>query len=75
MSLPRHAQSPSRGQCNGPVLGGKDIVGSLFRQTSNTQNRSELLVMITPRVVRNSNALSGLTEQIRWAGSMRAGSY
>ncbi|WP_413718529.1 allophanate hydrolase [Silicimonas sp. MF1-12-2] len=26
MSLPRHAQSPSRGQSNGPVLGGKDRI-------------------------------------------------
>ena len=31
MSLPRHAQSPSRGQCNGPVLGGKDNANGELR--------------------------------------------
>ncbi|MFP7674956.1 secretin N-terminal domain-containing protein [Marivita sp. S0852] len=52
-----------------PVLRKVPLLGGLFNQKSNLQSRSELLIMITPRVVRNSHGLSGLTEQIRWATS------
>ena len=46
-------------------------VGNLFNQRENAQNRSELLILITPRVVRNSNALSHLTQALRWETSTR----
>lgn len=48
-----------------PVMRKVPVVGNLFNTTRNTQTRSELLVMITPRVVRNSDALAGLTRELR----------
>lgn len=52
-----------------PVVRDIPVVGGLFRQRFDNQNRSEVLVMITPRVVRNGDALTNLTEQIRWAAT------
>jgi general secretion pathway protein D len=50
-----------------PILRDIPVVGGAFGQTRNVQARSELLIMITPRVVRNSDALSAITEQLRWS--------
>lgn len=36
-----------------PLLGDLPVVGALFRNSSNTSNRRELLVFITPRIVEN----------------------
>ena len=36
-----------------PLLGDLPVVGALFRNSSNTNNRRELLVFITPRIVEN----------------------
>ena len=36
-----------------PLLGDLPVVGALFRNNSNTNNRRELLVFITPRIVEN----------------------
>ena len=36
-----------------PILGDLPVVGALFRNSSNTNNRRELLVFITPRIVEN----------------------
>lgn len=36
-----------------PLLGDLPVIGALFRNSSNTNNRRELLVFITPRIVEN----------------------
>lgn len=54
-----------------PVLGDMPVLGTLFSQTNITQARTELVVLITPRVVRRSNQLEYLTEQLRWQSSIR----
>ncbi|MEM8552908.1 MAG: secretin N-terminal domain-containing protein [Pseudomonadota bacterium] len=48
-----------------PVLRRIPIIGNAFKQNTNTQGRSELLVLITPRVVRTSHQLDQLTRQLR----------
>lgn len=48
-----------------PVLRRIPGVGALFNRTDNTMARSELLVLITPRVVRNADTLDSLTRQLR----------
>ena len=50
-----------------PVLRRIPILGNAFKQNTNTQGRSELLVLITPRVVRTSHQLDQLTRQLRSA--------
>ncbi|MFM2278974.1 MAG: type secretion system secretin GspD, partial [Pseudomonadota bacterium] len=57
-----------------PVLGDVPVLGNLFSQTNTTTARTELVVLITPRVVRRSNQLEYLTEQLRWQTSIRPNS-
>jgi general secretion pathway protein D len=49
-----------------PVLSKIPVLGEAFKQTEDSQRRSELLVLITPRVVRNTNQVSDLTDQLRY---------
>lgn len=40
-----------------PVLGDLPVVGSLFRNTARLDNRSELLIFVTPRILKESALL------------------
>ncbi len=46
-----------------PFLSRIPILGSLFGSQSRNENRSELVVLITPTVIRGSNDLNKLTEE------------
>gem|GEM_PF-1767939 len=48
-----------------PGLRAVPLVGDLFKTQQNTSSRVELLVMITPRVVRQSNELEKITRLLR----------
>ncbi|MBV9553895.1 MAG: type II secretion system secretin GspD [Alphaproteobacteria bacterium] len=52
-----------------PVLGDIPWVGPLFRSTSRSTGRTELLVMLSPKVVRNSNDAAAMTNDL--LGGMR----
>ena len=41
------------------------MIGKLFGQTRRDQRRTELLVLITQRVVRNRNEARAITEEFR----------
>jgi len=41
------------------------VLGNLFKNTTNTKNRTELLVLITPVVIRDDREALALTEQLR----------
>jgi general secretion pathway protein D len=45
-----------------PLLGDLPIVGSLFRSTSSKREKSELVVFLTPRVVRTESQAAAVTE-------------
>lgn len=49
-----------------PVLRRIPVLGEAFKQRSDIQRRSELLVLITPRVIRNNTQLTQLTNQLKW---------
>lgn len=55
----------SRGSIGLPVLSGLPVVGGLFGRSSTTASRTELLVMITPKVVRNEQELRDVTQEMR----------
>lgn len=55
----------SRGRQGVPGLQDVPVLGSLFSTTTRNTNRTELLVMITPRVVRNELDLRQLGEDMR----------
>ena len=48
-----------------PVLYKLPIIGKLFGTTNDDTSRTELLVLITPRVVSNRNEAKGITEEFR----------
>jgi general secretion pathway protein D len=48
-----------------PVLSEIPVVGPLFRNTSRSVGRSELIILLTPKVVRNSNDAHTMTEDLR----------
>lgn len=48
-----------------PLLRRIPGLGDLFNRRSNSNSRTELLIMITPRVVRNSDGLDDLTRRLR----------
>jgi general secretion pathway protein D len=48
-----------------PVARSIPIVGELFKQNEDIASRQELIVLITPRVIRNSSQLENITRQMR----------
>jgi general secretion pathway protein D len=48
-----------------PFLSDIPIAGALFRTTKKSKNRTELLVMLTPRVIRNSKEARDATDELR----------
>jgi len=48
-----------------PVLSDIPIVGNLFRTTTKNTGRTELLVLLTPRIVRNAEGARSMTDELR----------
>jgi general secretion pathway protein D len=48
-----------------PLLSQIPILGNLFKTSSDVSARTELLVLITPRVVRNQNEAKEVTDELR----------
>jgi len=55
----------SRTRSGLPILHDIPIMGNLFGSTGNTTNRTELLVMITPRVLSNEQDLRDVSREMR----------
>ena len=48
-----------------PLLGRIPVAGALFGNTSNSSSRSELIVLITPHVIRSREDLDASTEELK----------
>ena len=48
-----------------PIAKDIPLLGNLFKSTTNEKGRTELLVLITPRVIRNDGEAREITEQLR----------
>ena len=48
-----------------PLLSNLPVVGGLFGATTSTSGRTELLVVITPRVVRTDPEIREVSEDLR----------
>ena len=55
----------TEGESGIPLLSDIPILGNLFKTTTNTDDRTELLILLTPRVIRNSADARALTEELR----------
>ncbi len=48
-----------------PVLSDIPVLGNLFKSTTDTARRTELLILLTPRVVSNQQEAREVTEELR----------
>jgi general secretion pathway protein D len=48
-----------------PVLGDIPIIGNAFKDKQNTIEKTELVIMLTPRVVRDLNEAAAVTDEYR----------
>ena len=55
----------SSGSSGLPLLSSIPVVGGLFGTRTSTQNRTELLVVLTPRVVRSDQEVRDVSEELR----------
>jgi general secretion pathway protein D len=55
----------SEGQSGFPILYKIPVLGALFGNTEEQVDRTELIVLITPRVVENSQVADQVTEEIK----------
>ncbi len=57
--------SQSRNKSGIPILSDIPWLGNLFKTTDNTSDRTELLVLLTPHVVRNPAEAREVTDELR----------
>ncbi|HHQ4681332.1 TPA: secretin N-terminal domain-containing protein [Aeromonas veronii] len=57
------SSTKGEGDTGVPLLGDIPWIGSLFKSKSNSENRTELVVMIIPYVIRDFNEAQSLTER------------
>ncbi len=58
-------ENSSAGDSGVPILHRIPILGSLFGTTTTSSNRTELIVIITPRVIANESELREVSEELR----------
>ena len=58
-------ESNSEGRSGLPGLSRIPVLGNLFGSTSIEKVRIELLILITPRVIRNRSEAQDLTDELR----------
>jgi len=59
------SDSRTRGKTGIPFLQSIPVLGNLFRDTSDNTTRTELMVLITPHVVDNTQKARKITEELR----------
>jgi len=64
--------SAEKSESRVPILGSIPILGSLFRSSSKSQRRTELLVLITPYVLRTPEEARAETERLHRASNVSA---
>lgn len=58
-------ESNNRNNAQVPGAGDIPVLGALFRNRSDTVAKTELLILITPRVIRNGQEARAVTEELR----------
>jgi general secretion pathway protein D len=48
-----------------PLLSDIPVVGALFRSTTKTRGRTELLVLLSPKIIRNGREARDMTDELR----------
>lgn len=58
-------EEEDRGRSRVPVLGEIPVIGNLFGTTDFSSGRTELIIFLTPRVIRNTEDARDVSEEIR----------
>jgi general secretion pathway protein D len=58
-------ENESAGRSGVPLLSDIPVLGSLFGRTTRSKSRTELLIMITPHVIRTPERFQELTDQLK----------
>ena len=58
-------KNATSGRSGVPVLSEIPLVGALFGSTNNTATRSELLILITPHVIRTAERFQEMTQELK----------
>ncbi|MGO1080292.1 type II secretion system secretin GspD [Inquilinus sp. CA228] len=58
-------ENQQNGRSGVPVLQDIPLIGNLFSSTNNSRDRTELVVFITPRVIRNAADAQAIAEELR----------
>ncbi|MFA4916748.1 MAG: type II secretion system secretin GspD [Syntrophales bacterium] len=48
-----------------PLLGDIPLIGNLFKSTSKTKNKTELIVLVTPTIITSTDSAAKITEELR----------
>jgi type IV pilus assembly protein PilQ len=68
----REASTATKSQI--PVLGNLPLVGALFRNQTDTTRRQEIIILLTPHIVKDDEVMSAMSEKVkRDAEKLRAG--
>lgn len=54
-----------------PVVSKVPVVGDLFKQTTDSVTKTELMILLTPRVLRTSGEISQITQKLRREMTLR----
>ena len=58
-------ESRSKSKSGVPYLAKIPLLGALFRDTNNTTSRTELILLITPRVMRDDTEFQNVMDDLR----------
>jgi general secretion pathway protein D len=59
------SSTTSEGEQGIPILGKLPLIGKLFRTDTNTQDRTELMIMIIPYILNSPGEAEGLTDELQ----------
>ena len=57
-------ETESKKESKTPFLGDLPVIGSLFRSTTTTNEKSELVIMVTPRIIKDTEDMASDTENL-----------
>jgi general secretion pathway protein D len=57
-------ENESQGMSKVPILGNIPILGNLFRTTTSSKDRTELVIMITPKIIRSTQQIDEMRDAL-----------
>lgn len=58
-------ESQTKSRTGLPIIGRIPLIGALFGSTGNSKDRTELIVLLTPRIIRSSQESEAVTDELQ----------